>query len=147
VARPLKVYFQTDLKRSYSEERSAWVTLPAGGGYVEVVVDLSTAKDSTKKPTYVGKIVALRVDPIDSNGAFGIDYIYVGTANRQYIKQWDFNGQSNFTNPFFGWRIGNIANGGTNGAQWWGSGMKNDPQLGTDVNFDSGIAAPTSARR
>ena len=137
VDRTLQVFFQTESSRFFSEDKSAKAILPKGGGYVEVVVDLSQAQDSNKQQTYKGNIVALRVDPIDAGGSFGVEYVYVMDASRNYIYKADFNGQSVFANPFVGWRMNNIANGWTNGAQWGGLGI-NDPYFDTNVNFSSG---------
>ncbi|MGH9854481.1 MAG: hypothetical protein ACREBD_31945, partial [Blastocatellia bacterium] len=66
-------------------------------------------------------------------------YVYVGDANRNYVKRWEFNGASSVTNPFFGWHLSGI--GGyvwTNGDQWGGSGVDGNPFFYIDTNFNSG---------
>ena len=64
--------------------RSGWftrvVTLPAGGDSWELVADLSS------HPQYRGTITGLRVDPPGTDGAFGIDYVYVAAARGQFIR-------------------------------------------------------------
>ena len=130
--RTLQVFFQTESSRNYSEDKSAKVTLPAGGGYAEVVANFSA------NAAYKGKIVALRVDPIDASGWFGIDYVYVGDSNRKYVYQAEFNGQTAFKSPFLGWTMHNIQSGWTDGKLWGGYGV-NDPYFDNgNVSYNSG---------
>jgi hypothetical protein len=127
------VYFKTSTSDFYSEDKSVRLTFPAWGVWTEIVADMS------QNPNWAGTITGIRVDPFNANGSFGIDYIYIGDANRNYIKRWEFNGASSITNPFFGWSLSGI--GGylwTNGYQWGGTGVNGDPFFYINTSFNSG---------
>ena len=129
----LQVYFKTSTSDYYSEDKSVRLSFPAWGIWTEIVAEMS------QNPNWGGTITGIRVDPFNTNGPFGIDYVYVGDANRNYIKRWEFNGASSVTSPFFGWYLSGI--GGytwTNGNQWGGTGVNGDPFFYTDTNFNSG---------
>ncbi len=129
----LQVYFKTSTSDYYSEDKSVLVAFPIWTGWNEIVADMS------QNPNWHGTITGIRIDPFNTNGTFGIDYVYVGDANRNYVKRWEFNGASTITNPFFGWYLSGI--GGylwTNGNQWGGRGVNDNPFFYTDTNFNSG---------
>jgi len=129
----LQVFFKTSASDYYSEDKSVWLTFSTLGRWDEIVADLS------QNPNWRGTITGIRIDPFNAYGPFGIDYIYVGDINRNYVKKWEFNGASRVTNPFFGWYLSGI--GGyiwTNGYQWGGTGVNGDPFFQTDTNFYSG---------
>lgn len=129
----LQVFFKTEASNFYSEDKSQTVTLPAGGGYWELAVDFYN------NSRYRGTITGLRIDPLMTNGSFGIDYVRVANTSGQFIQQWEFNGQTSMTNPYFGWTLANITGRWTDGARWGGQGAANkDPQFAININYGSG---------
>lgn len=127
----MQVFFKTSTSNFYSEDKSVWVPFPTGGNWGELVVDMS------QNANWRGTITGLRIDPVQVNGYFGIDYVYVGTSGRQYVFTTDFNGASTVSNPFFGWTINNVSGLWTDGALWGGYGSV-DPMFYIDTNFSSG---------
>ncbi|MBI3283070.1 LamG domain-containing protein [Candidatus Curtissbacteria bacterium] len=131
----MQVYFKTSTSNFYSEDKSVWVNFPTGGGWWEVVADMSG------NPQWKGTITGVRVDPFNTTGYFGIDYVYVGNASRNYIQRWEFNGSPArpITSPFFGWSLSNMnmADTWTDGNLWGGLGTT-DPYFSIDTNFASG---------
>jgi hypothetical protein len=129
----LQVYFKTEASNSYSEDKSQSVTLAAGGGYWDLAVDFYS------NPCYRGKITGLRIDPLMTNGSFGIDDVRVANTSGQFIQQWEFNGQTSMTNPYFGWTLANITGRWSDGSRWGGQGAANkDPQFSINLTYDSG---------
>jgi hypothetical protein len=127
----LQIFFKTAESNFYSEDKSVWVSFPVGGGWLEVVADMAP------NPRWRGTITGVRVDPTPGSGHFGIDYVYVGTAARQYVLTTDFNGAVSVSDPFFGWSIANVVERWTDGSLWGGRGV-NDPMFYRDTNFASG---------
>jgi hypothetical protein len=128
-----QVFFKTATSDFYSEDKSVWVDFPKGGGWLEVIVDMS------QNAKWQGTITGLRVDPFNANEYFGIDYVYVGDAARNYIRRWEFNGATSVSNPFFGWTLYGIGNTWTDGKVWGGQGLNGDPFFHINTTF--GVAS------
>ena len=132
----MQIFFQTATSSLFSEDKSVWVNFPNGGGYTEIVANMSA------NPNWKGTITGIRIDPFNATGPFGIDYVYLGDANHNYYQKWDFNGATSVTNPFFGWTLSGITNTWTDGNLWGGTGT-GDPFFYTTVNIPIGTGTPT----
>ncbi|HYF65430.1 MAG TPA: hypothetical protein VD886_21570 [Herpetosiphonaceae bacterium] len=132
-----QVFFKNPGDADYSEGKSLRANMTLGGGWHEIVLDMSA------NPAWKGTLSGLRVDPFDSiplsaAEGFGIDYIYVGDANRNYIRTWDFNGATGPSNPFFGWQLAGISNHWTDGNYWGGSTNTGQPRFSINKSFPTG---------
>ena len=117
----LQVFFITEDSPTWSEGNSKWATFDTGGGYETIVVPIG------EKAAWSGTITGLRIDPMNANGAFGIDDVCLGVSADACLLHWSFDGASEVTSPFFDWTLHGIGETWTDGERWGGQGIQGDP--------------------
>lgn len=129
-ASEMQVFFINSEASTWDEFKSKTVNFDTDGEYQTLEFFVG------EHPEWTGTITGLRVDPVKTSEPFGIDEVCVGVTADQCLLQWDFNGASEVTSPFFDWDLIGIENMWTDGEHWGGQGKQNDPRFRINLNFE-----------
>lgn len=128
----LQVFFITEASPTWEEGKSKWASFDTGGGYETIQVPIGA------NASWTGTITGLRIDPMNSNGAFGVDDVCVGVSPDACLLHWSFDGASEVTSPFFDWTLHGIGETWTDGERWGGQGTQGDPRFRVLFSFECG---------
>jgi len=126
----LQVFFITDADETWNEAKSKWVVFPGGGQYETLMLPVGA------HPAWTGTIKGIRIDPMTSNGGFGIDDVCLGFSEDECLLHWNFDGATEVVSPFLGWQILGIGDLWTDGQKWGGAGTAGDPLFRTFIEFE-----------
>ena len=126
----LQVFFTTTASPNWVEGKSKWATFDTAGSYETIQVHIGA------HAAWTGTITGIRIDPMNSNEAFGIDDVCLGVSAEECLLHWTFDGASEVTSPFFDWTLHGIGETWTDGERWGGEGIQGDPFFRTLLDFE-----------